>query len=609
MNHQRKPNYDKFPTHQIEGFDNQCYSGWTSILKEISSKKKYTRNLVVIECYQGVIKEDLYNCFGHLSGYELIDVSSLYHDAETILEMLQPELTDDVIFGRLTRFTIDDYFDQKKLDEVRNQIINKPDQDFILIGTGASKVIDDWGLLIYADMARWEIQKRMKANRVTNIGVNNLEQAFNLKYKHGYFIDWRICDKIKIDLLDSIDYLLDTNDLREPKMITGKALNEGLAQVANAPMRLVPFFDPGPWGGQWMKEVCDLDRESPNYAWCFDCVPEENSLFLNYGEVRVEIPSVNLIFQQPENVLGMDIYSTLGPEFPIRFDFLDTIDGGNLSLQVHPSVEYIREQFGITYTQDESYYMLDVEGDAIVYLGLKDDIKPDQMIKELREAQENGSTFEADKFVQTWPVKKHDHVLIPAGTVHCSGKNSMVLEISATPYIFTFKLWDWGRMGLDGKPRPINIEHGKEVIRWERTTDWTEKNLVNCFEELDSGEGWREERTGLHESEFIETRRHWFSGKVHHDTKGQLNVLNLIEGREAIIESPTGKFEPYVVHYAETFVIPASVGEYTIRPYGESMGEECGTIKAFVRPEQLKAIGENLWMMPKKNAVNKENQQ
>ena len=67
------------------------------------------------------------------------------------------------------------------------------------------------------------------------------------------------------------------------------------------------------------------------------------------------------------------------------------------------------------------------------------------------------------------------------------------------------------------------------------------------------------------------------------NTGGNLNVLNLIEGREAIVESPTGAFEPFVVHYAETFILPASVGEYTIRPYGESEGSKCGTITAFVR--------------------------
>ena len=159
----------------------------------------------------------------------------------------------------------------------------------------------------------------------------------------------------------------------------------------------------------------------------------------------------------------------------------------------------------------------------------------------------------------------------------------MVLEISATPSIFTFKLWDWGRLGLDGLPRPINIGHGSHVIQWERQTDFVRRNLVNHIEPLGQGDGWREERTGLHENEFIETRRHWFTGPVTHNTDGGVQVLNLVEGREAVVESPSDAFEPFVVHYAETFIIPASVGEYVIRPYGEAEGTECGTIKAYVR--------------------------
>jgi hypothetical protein len=161
----------------------------------------------------------------------------------------------------------------------------------------------------------------------------------------------------------------------------------------------------------------------------------------------------------------------------------------------------------------------------------------------------------------------------------------MVLEISATPYIFTFKLWDWGRMGLDGRPRPIHLQHGAENIQWDRTTQWVKDSLINCVEEVATGDGWREERTGLHELEFIETRRHWFTGTVHHQTDGTVNVLNLVEGEEAIVESPDAAFEPFVVHYAETFIVPALVGRYTIRPHGKAEGKQCATVKAFVRPE------------------------
>ena len=102
-------------------------------------------------------------------------------------------------------------------------------------------------------------------------------------------------------------------------------------------------------------------------------------------------------------------------------------------------------------------------------------------------------------------------------------------------------------------------------------------------EPVAKGDGWQEERTGLHEREFIETRRHWFTGPVPHSTNGGVNVLNLVEGREAVVESPAGRFAPFVVHYAETFIIPAAVGDYVIRPHGESEGKRCATIKAFVR--------------------------
>ena len=205
------------------------------------------------------------------------------------------------------------------------------------------------------------------------------------------------------------------------------------------------------------------------------------------------------------------------------------------------------------------------------------------MVEGLYCAQEGGEAFDAERYVNRWPARKHDHFLIPAGTIHCSGKNSMVLEISATPYIFTFKLWDWGRLGLDGRPRPIYIEHGVANIQWDRTTEWVQRELINRFETVEEGDGWREERTGLHELEFIETRRHWFTGTAPHDTHGGVNVLNLVQGEEAIIESPQNRFAAFIVHYAETFIVPAAVGPYTIRPHGVAVGTECATIKAFVR--------------------------
>jgi mannose-6-phosphate isomerase class I len=263
------------------------------------------------------------------------------------------------------------------------------------------------------------------------------------------------------------------------------------------------------------------------------------------------------------------------------------MDGQNLSFQVHPLTQYIREQFGMPYTQDESYYILDAASGSQVYLGLTDQAEKTAMRAALEKAQAGGDPFDAEHFVATWPVAKHDHVLIPAGTPHCSGKNCVVLEISATPYIFTFKLWDWGRLDLDGTPRPINMEHGFRNIQWERRLEWVRANLINQVKIIAEGEGWREEKTGLHALEFIETRRHWFTKPVRHNTGGQdvgsVNVLCLVEGDRIVVESPVDAFAPFTVNYAETFVVPAAVGEYIIRPYRPSVGQRCATVKARVR--------------------------
>lgn len=581
-------NYDKLPFIKVESENRSCVVGWHNIVDHLNEKIKTINKkniVVVVECYHGVNDDEIVSQLQHVKNCLWIDSKTVFKGEDEIRTMVQPDVTDDSVFGYLTRLNMSDYFDQDKLLRARERVININEGVIMVYGPGAVCIAPEFDILVYADMARWEIQLRMRKNEVNNLGINNKQEPFSQQYKHAFFVDWRVCDRLKKQLIDKWNYVLDTNKKNEPRLVDGKAVLKGLNIAAQRPFRVVPFFDPGPWGGQWLKEVCDLDRNEINFAWGFDCVPEENSLLLGFGNTLVEIPSINLVFYKSNELLGEKVHARFGDEFPIRFDFLDTMDGGNLSLQVHPLTEYIREKFGMHYTQDESYYMLDAKHDAFVYLGLRDDVNPQVMVGELKEAQETAHHFDADKHVAKWAVKKHDHVSIPAGTVHCSGANSMVLEISATPYIFTFKLWDWDRLGLDGKPRPINIEHGEKNIQWNRTASWIKKHALNLVEELYSEDGIREERTGLNEFEFIETRRHWFTKKVLHNTNGGVNVLNLVEGREAIVESPTNAFEPFVVHYAETFIVPAAVGEYTIRPHGESAegGKECATIKAYVR--------------------------
>ncbi len=573
--------YDKYPRMEISGNARECELGWPAVVERIAREHAGGKRVICVECYPGIFEEELRGALATaFSQLEIFSTRDCLKPVSEIDAMVGRELSDDPVFGRLSIYELIDFFDRGSLERLARAA--RQAGSAVVFGTGATLAIDDPDLLVYADLARWEIQQRQRRGEVGNFAADNADASPAQKYKRAFFLDWRVADRIKKDLLPRLDFLLDTNKPQAPKLITGDVFRRALAAATRRPFRVQPFFDPGPWGGQWMRRVCDLPAGPPNYAWCFDCVPEENSLLLGFGERTVEVPAIDLVFSHPRELLGEAVHARFGTEFPIRFDFLDTMEGGNLSLQVHPLTEYIARHFGMHYTQDESYYLLDSIEDACVYLGLKENLDRGAMIRDLRAAQSGGEPFPAESYVNRWPAKKHDHFLIPAGTIHCSGRNSMVLEISATPYIFTFKLWDWGRLGLDGRPRPIHLDHGIRNIQWDRTTDWVRRELIDCTQEIARGDGWREERTGLHAREFIETRRHWFTGTVPHDTAGGVNVLNLVEGSEVVVESPAGNFAPFPVHYAETFIVPAAVGKYTIRPV-ENIGKPFGTVKAFVR--------------------------
>lgn len=577
-------NYDKFPVINVPGAHTawQGHDVWEAIATHAAGGP------IVVDAYPGSDMSELVRVAQQaLPDADVIDVEQeAALSPEDIETLISRNLTDDRVFGVLSHHTLNEFYDQQKLAALADRI-SASDQQTVLIGWGAALVGITSATLVLADLARWEIQGRFRAG-APNWRTNNGDEDTLRKFKRGFFVEWRVADRHKRALFDRIDFLLDANhSVQDARLITGEAFRDGIAAAVSRPFRVVPFFDPGVWGGQWMKEVCGLDPTEDNYAWCFDCVPEENSVLLAVGGEVLEIPAMDVVLSHPRELLGERTFSRFGAEFPIRFDFLDTMEGGNLSLQVHPLTDYIQQTFGMHYTQDESYYMLDAGEDAVVYLGLKTGINRNEMVADLHRAQAGEEEFAAEKFVNTFAAKRHDHFAIPAGTIHCSGKNSMVLEISATPYVFTFKMWDWGRVGLDGVPRPVHLDHALKNIAWERDTEWTAEQLVDRVDVLDKGPGWREERTGLHQLEFIEVRRHWFTDSVEHDTEGTVNVLNLVEGPEAIVESPDSAFDPFIVHYAETFIIPAAVGRYCIRPHGAGEGREHATVKAFVRGTEM----------------------
>ncbi|HAX03328.1 MAG: mannose-6-phosphate isomerase [Tenericutes bacterium GWC2_34_14] len=564
-----KSEYNRKPVIPVSQDRLGVFDGSLDIINELKSVKE---GLIVFETYPGIdlnrLKSDVID---HLKPSLVVHMEDFSKSEQDIDSMIERNLTDDRVFGLFSHHKIEDFYHAERLKSVESMVLNTEGL-VVVYGFGASLI--EGGVRVHVSLTRWEIQLRYRKG-LSNFKKNNPKEDILRKYKRGYFVEWRVADRIKDAFYKDAHYVIDYNMLDHPKMMMMNTYQNMLDTMIRRPFRMVPYFDPGVWGGQWMKEVMHLDPKEKNYAWSFDGVPEENSIMVSFGDVLIELPAQDLVQFRPRLFMGDRVHGRFGKNFPIRFDFLDTMGGGNLSLQVHPLTEYIQDQFGMTYTQDESYYIMDTEDDGVVYLGFKEGVEPKAVENDLRKAEAGGFRFPAEKYVNVIPAKKHDHFLIPAGTIHCSGKNTVVLEISACNYIFTFKLWDWDRVGLDGRPRPVHLDHGFKNLQYDRDTKFVHHELYNAITRLSDVE----EKTGLHEREFLETRRFTFKDYVDIPSYGSVNMANLVEGKKAVIESVDHSFEPYEIHYAETFIIPATIDTYRVR----CLDESCIIVKAHVR--------------------------
>lgn len=557
---------------------NGIKSGFDELFDELTQYfNKHSSRIVAIEAHPSLPLEAF---IGYLKKKDpeavIAKTDDLYLSENTIFSTLNHYLTDDEVFGRFSPYNFEDFFCPEKLTAYYKRF-SEENRRQIMVGVGASKIID-YDTLIYIDVTRWEIQNKYKAGETNWKGFK--ESSFNEKLKRAYYFEWPASAEIKNDILSAVDYYIDYSDSETPKLIKGEEYTQLLEQFTLQPFRLVPFFEPGIWGGKWLQDMFQVGKDRVNLAWCFDGVPEENSLLITDEDKEIEIPAQNLILHFPHELLGDKVYGRYGKDFPIRFNFLDTIEGQNLSLQVHPTLDYAYRKFGAKYTQDESYYVMEAEEDAKVYLGLKDDVQVSEFVEACEEARDTGE-FDDRKYVNSLSVKKHDHLLIPGGTVHSSGAGNVVLEISSTPNRFTFKLWDWGRVDLDGRPRPISIHHGKHVINERFKETYVNKEFHNNIRVLKEEPEHKEEITGLHELESIETKRLSFTKPVEQTTQNSVNMLNLVEGEHIQVKTNHPDAGLFDVYYGETFIIPEQVKHYTLIP--PDSGKEVKVIKAYIR--------------------------
>ncbi|MDZ7799545.1 MAG: class I mannose-6-phosphate isomerase [Trueperaceae bacterium] len=521
-----------------------------------------------------------------------VDVRTAMRDEDAIDALLAPYLGNEPVFGHRYPGGLRDLFDDGRLAALRERVRGE-NGPVVAFGPGAALLGEDGrgagdgngvggapaapALLAYVDVPKNEIQYRARAGAIPNLGKAEPEDA-KAMYKRFYFVDWVVANRHKQALLPRADLWIDGQRADDPACVAGAALREGLASLTARPFRARPWFEPGAWGGQWLKRrIPELPGDVPNYAWSFELIAPENGLVFAAGGRLLEVSFDTLMAQEHARVLGPK-GARFGASFPIRFDFLDTVEGGNLSLQCHPTRDTIQEAFGEpVMTQDESYYMLHVEPGSEVFLGLQQGADLAAFRAELERSAREGTEVEVRRYVQAHPAARHELFLIPAGTVHCSGAGNVVLEISSTPYIFTFKMYDWLRRDLDGRPRPLNVARAFHDLDPTRRGEAVDQELIARPRVLREDGPDRVVQLPTHPAHDYDVCRLEFTGAVEMPTEGSCHVLSLVEGDAMRIET---EGEAYRHYFAETVVVPASVGRYRVC---SEDGRPCKVVVAYLK--------------------------
>jgi len=322
-------------------------------------------------------------------------------------------------------------------------------------------------------------------------------------------------------------------------------------------------------------------------AFCIEVAPRRQSVRILVGDSVIKVQFLNLLWNNPLEILGRTALERFGEYFPLTLNYDDTYRGGSLAIQCHPGRTYMQEFFNEFDSHDEMYYIVKAWKGAKTYHGLRDGCDLAELRSLAERAEREHVPFDYEKYINSWdsPGTVHDLYLHPAGTVHASGENQLVLEIdfdgSREGQEYTFHLYDYLRKDLDGSLRGIHINHFFHELRAERTRSWIPGKLKQEPRLLRTdAEGGREYVIGDYHEMYHKVHRFEFRKHMEDDTADQFHILSLVEGERMIVRSQEHPERSCEIRYTESVILPAVFGAYEIINTGR---KSCKVTKSFLR--------------------------
>lgn len=506
------------------------------------------------------------------------DVADLFKSEEELDEMLKDCFPMDrdkdpvLLYGRRFEGTYEDLFDAKKLEKFIKTIRSfRRSHEGVMIVKGWGALCETLRALydrnVFVDITSKNTALEIRAGRYKNIGTK-ASLPVKIVFRHCYYLDYELALELRHTLMKSKemdDYVIGV-DITSLKVMPLKTVYQIFEKGLEYPFRTKPVYLEGVWGGYSIWKRRNLPKEMKNCAWVFDMIPMEVSIVYEIDGKRFEFPFYTLVQSMTQKLCGPQSVKQFGDYFPIRFNYDDTMHAsGNMSVQCHPDADYVMKNNGELGRQDESYYVVEAGNDAKTFIGFNNGIKVEDFVDAVTKSQETKTPIDYEHYVYHVKSEPGTQVTIPAGTIHASGRNQVILEIgSLTVGSYTYKMYDYLRTDLDGTPRPIHIYHGNKVLKRNHDANWVEKEAHTAPKTIRKGEDWEEYYVADNKDLYFNLRNVKFKSTYEDNTDGLFHVLSVVDGEQVKIVSKKNPSHFYLANYLDIVCVPASMGEYEV---------------------------------------------